>query len=221
MKPIILLSLLLLFRSVSVAQVTGFEIDDSKLNKPLVRMLDTIYKDDQETRLKVFNFKAGSAQTDSLWKIITRLDAKNLAKVNNTVAKYGWPSPQMIGFNGSFTMFLVIQHADLATQEKYLPIIRKAEKDGIILSSNLAILEDRVAMREGKRQLYGSQVTTNKLTGTKYLYPIIDPDHVDERRKSMGLPPMDDYAKLMKITWDLDAYKKALPELEKIAKVKQ
>jgi|GEM_PF-3737295 len=36
MKPIILLSLLLLVRSISMAQVTGFEIDDSKFDKQLV-----------------------------------------------------------------------------------------------------------------------------------------------------------------------------------------
>ncbi len=36
-----------------------------------------------------------------------------------------------------------LQHADLPTQEKYLPMIRQAEKDGKTLSSNLALLEDR------------------------------------------------------------------------------
>jgi hypothetical protein len=221
MKPIILLSLLLLIRSISVAQVTATRNDSSKLNKPLMLSLDTIYKDDQEIRLKLSKFKPGSAQIDSLLKVMHDQDNKNLAKVDYIITKYGWLGPQKVGFEGSQTLFFVIQHADLATQERYLPMIRKAAKDGETLSSNLAIFEDRVAMREGKRQIYGSQTITNKLTGTKYVYPIIDPDHVDERRKTMGMEPMDSYAKTMNLVWDLEAYKKALPELEKIAKVKQ
>jgi hypothetical protein len=51
---------------------------------------------------------------------------------------------------------MVIQHADLPMQERYLPMIRKAERDGEILSSNLAIMEDRIAMRHGEKQIYGS-----------------------------------------------------------------
>ena len=37
----------------------------------------------------------------------------------------------------------------------------------------------------------------------------------------MGLAPMKDYAKLLQIEWDLNAYKKMLPEIEKIAAQKK
>jgi hypothetical protein len=33
----------------------------------------------------------------------------------------------------------------------------------------------------------------------------------------MGLIPMKDYPKLLQIEWDLNTYKKMLPEIEKIA----
>jgi ribosome-associated toxin RatA of RatAB toxin-antitoxin module len=49
-------------------------------------------------------------------------------------------------------------------------------------------------------------------------YPIADPDHVDERRKTMGLQPIADYAKLFNLAWDVEQYKKELPEIEKAAK---
>jgi hypothetical protein len=42
-------------------------------------------------------------------------------------------------------------------------------------------------------------------------------DQLDNRRKSMGLLPMHEYAKAMNMNWNLEAYKKLLPELEKIA----
>jgi hypothetical protein len=118
---------------------------------------------------------------------------------------------------GSQALFLVIQHADLPTQRKYLPMIRKAEQKGEILSSNLAILEDRINMREGNPQQYGSQAFTDKQSGKLYFYPIADLNHLEERRKRMGLVPMAEYAKLMNLEWSPEQYKKMLPEIEKIA----
>ena len=97
-------------------------------------------------------------------------------------------------------------------------MIRSAEKRGQVLSSNLAIMEDRVEMREGKKQPYGSQAIKDPQSGQLYFYPIEDPDHIDERRKSMGLIPMIEYAKAMDMTWDLEDYKRKLPEYEEKAK---
>ena len=68
---------------------------------------------------------------------------------------------------------------------------------------------------KGRRQVYGSQIGINGLTGKHYVSPLDDPDHVDQRRASVGLPPMADYVKHWDIVWDVEAYKKLLPELEK------
>lgn len=53
------------------------------------------------------------------------------------------------------------------------------------------MLEDRVRIKEGKPQLYGSQLSGNPLC----FDPIEDEAHVDERRRSIGLEPLADYAK--------------------------
>jgi len=182
--------------------------------------LDTIYNADQGSRYRMQDLskaKATASQIDSARKAIHITDSLNLVKVVNIIDRYGWLGPQDVGMNGSQALFLVIQHASLATQQKYLPLIRTAEKNGKTLSSNLAILEDRINMREKKKQIYGSQVFKNKLTGEMCFYPIADPDHVDDKRKAMGLQPIADYAKLFNLTWDVAMYKKNLPEIEKAA----
>lgn len=194
------------------AQVTSFSIDSSLFKKELLPSLDVIYKDDQSYRYTVtelYKNKADKKQTDSVWKIIREKDSLNLIQVERILNQYGWLGPQDVGMNGSQALFLVIQHADLATQQKYLPMIRKAEKEGKILSSNLAILEDRIAMREGKKQPYGSQIIADRETGEQYVYPVEDPDNLDKRRSAMGLQPMKKYFP----QWDLEAYKKKLPEI--------
>ncbi|WP_114938886.1 DUF6624 domain-containing protein [Mucilaginibacter endophyticus] len=217
MRRLFIISVFLLPGNISFAQVTSFTIDSSKLNKPLMAVLDTIFQSDQSVRIKYLQAKRDNAQVkivDSLQKVMRSTDSQNLIRVNTILTKYGWLGPQKVGIMGSQALFLVIQHADLQTQQSYLPMIRASEKNGEILSSNLAILEDRINMRTGKKQVYGSQGFTDKQTGKTYIYPVADVDHLDERRKTMGMPPMKDYAK----NWDAEEYKKQLPEIEKLVR---
>lgn len=83
----------------------------------------------------------------------------------------GWLGPDVIGQTGNSTLFLVIQHADLVTQEKYLPMMREAVTKGNAKGSSLALLEDRVLIRNGKQQRYGSQGTrgVTRATGADLL----------------------------------------------------
>jgi len=218
MKPtIIFLICFFVFRITVHSQVNSFTIDESKFKTELLPTLDTLYNEDQSNRLKYVELttdKATQKAIDSIYAIVKQKDAANLIKVNKILSQYGWLGPQDVGRDRSQALFLVIQHADLKTQQKYLPMIRKAEKEGKTFSSNLAILQDRIAMREGKKQLYGSQAFKDKTTGIRYIYPMINPDKLDQRRKSMGLRPM----KEDEMGWDVNDYKKKLPEIEKIIK---
>ena len=98
--------------------------------------------------------------------------------------------------------------------------MREAVKKGNANPGNLAYLEDRVALREGRRQIYGSQSSKNKTTNKLYISPMIDPDNVDKRRAEVGLGTMAEYAAKMNIEWNLEAYKKELPEIEKLENIK-
>jgi hypothetical protein len=189
------------------------------LNKPLVAQLDSIHDEDQIYRKQLDGMeeKYGrqSKEIREHWKIIKYKDSINLIKVKAILDKYGWLGPDVVGGQGNSTLFLVIQHADLKTQEKYLPIMREAVKNEKAQPSSLALLEDRVLMRNGKKQLYGSQIGFNQKTNSYYVAALEDPDNVDKRRASMNLGSLADYVKTWKIIWDVEAYKKLLPELEK------
>lgn len=76
-------------------------------------------------------------------------------------------------------------------------------------------------MREGKKQIFGSQIATNSITKKSFISPLEDPDNVDKRRAEVGLGSLADYVKKLGITWDVEAYKKELPELEKISQQKK
>jgi hypothetical protein len=69
-------------------------------------------------------------------------------------------------------------------------------------------------MREKKRQIYGSQLYQN------YLFPVQDLDNLDKRRASVGLEPIAEYLEDPQKKWNIETYKKELPELIKKFAVK-
>jgi hypothetical protein len=196
---------------------------EANLDKPLVAMLDTIYQEDQKYRqqIKGIEEKYGweSDEMKAHWKIINEKDSINLIKVKKILDERGWLGADVIGNQGNSTLFLVIQHSDIETQEKYLPMMREAVRKGNASASSLALLEDRVALRKGEKQIYGSQVGRDQETGEYYVLPLIDPDNVDQRRAEVGLGTIQDYISNWGMTWDVEEYKNKLPEIE--AKQKQ
>lgn len=196
---------------------------ETKVDQKLANELAIIRKEDQGLRLKLDTIRKekgpNSDEEKALWKKINSSDSINLAKITKLIDQKGWLSPEQVGYLGNQTIFLVIQHAGLVVQQKYLPMMRQAVQKGSALPRDLALLEDRVAMREGRNQIYGSQTGIDKETKTYYLYPVIDPDHLDDRRATVGLEPIANYLKNFNLPWDLATYKKGLPALE--AKVKK
>jgi hypothetical protein len=57
--------------------------------------------------------------------------------------------------------------------------------------TNLAYLEDRVLINEGKPQLYGTQF--HFADGKLQPRPITNKEHLEQRRKSVGLKSFADY----------------------------
>lgn len=101
--------------------------------------------------------------------------------------------------------------------------MRNAVKNGIASNSSLALLEDRVALRQGKKQIYGSQIGFDSETKLYYVMPLEDPDNVDKRRAEVGLQPLADYIYNChwRIKWDVEQYKKDLSAIEVKEKKKQ
>lgn len=184
---------------------------------PVKQELLAIHEADQAGRQKIREIEQkhgrNSPEMQALWQEIATTDAANVTKVTAILDQHGWLGPRQIGRKANSALFLVIQHADLPVQQKYLPLMRAAVKAGHAAAHSLALLEDRVSLREGRPQIYGSQIGTDPATGQSYVMPLSDPDRVDERRAAVGLGPLADYAQHFGITWDLAAYKQQLPTL--------
>jgi hypothetical protein len=205
-----------------VEQVSFNYAEKNKYKEPkLIEMLDSVYHMDQDilseqSRIaEEFGWvseevEALNLKIDSLFKITRNL-------VTNLLDNRGWLGSEVIGNKGNSALFLVIQHADLETQQKYLPMMRQAVKDGKAKGSSLALLEDRVQLKTGKKQVYGSQIGRLE-DQTNYVRALEDPMNVDKRRAEVGLEPLNDYTQFWKFNFDAKAYLKKLPEYETILK---
>lgn len=180
--------------------------------------LDSIWKTDQDIRFKLIKLQQeGKMNSDATKELVQHMktqDSVNLDQVES-ILQNGWPDD--LNMQGNQTIFLVIQHADLQTQKKYLPVIEKAMQDNKTFPANLALLKDRMALREGKKQIYGSQIFIDSNTGKKYVQPLQNPEEVDKLRAEVGLPSMETYLQQsFQMDWNLEDYYNNLPEIEEL-----
>jgi hypothetical protein len=172
---------------------------ESKYNQPLKEELEAIYIKDQMLRQMLDcaeeKFGKGSDEIKYFWGLINDQDQENEKRVLEIIDEHGWPGKSLVGGKANTTVWLVIQHAPLEIQEKYLPLLEASVKEGESRGSNLALLQDRVLMRQDKKQIYGSQIRTDQETGEMYVYPIEDPENVNKRRAEVGLGTIEEYAK--------------------------
>ena len=191
-------------------------------HKTVSSLLDSILIADQKYRQELDTVKnkfgKNSNEIKNHWKKINKTDSSNLVVVKSVINIYGWLGPKDIGQKANLALFLVIQHSNTATQEKYLPIMEKAVKNGKAHSADFALLTDRVKLGKKELQVYGSQIGTHPETGELYVLPLITPEKVNERRAKVGLKKIEEYISFWGLKWNFQEYKKNLPNYIKILK---
>jgi hypothetical protein len=182
----------------------------------LAGKLDSIYYDDQLPRLqlpeKLKYYAWSSTEMKEHLAKMSLNDSLNTSKISAILDKYGWSEIAGLGDEAVNTVFLVIQHADLKTQLNFLPTFKQAALKGYLSPSSIALFEDRIAVRQGKKQVYGTQLMMNNKTGKYFVQAIENPEKVNERRAAVGLPPMEEYVRQWGITWSLQQYYKDLED---------
>lgn len=182
----------------------------------LVQKLEKVYEEDQKYRLQINDIESrygrNSKEMNEHWDLIKEKDTENVLYITSVLDSLGWLGKEEVGSKASNALFLVIQHASPEVQEKYIPLMRAAVKNEKASADALAMLEDRLALSQGKLQIYGSQLIRYQDMDYQ-VCPMIDPEKVNQRRLEMGLGPIEEYLKNWDIQWDLEKYLKILPEL--------
>ena len=164
-------------------------------------LLCDIGRKDQAVRADWAKMATGSVTQEEAIEYALKLDetdSTNLASVSRILDTYGWPSGLSDAANKA--IFLVIDHSDLKTMNKYIGLFRDAVEKGYLSMNDLVTMEDRMLMNAGKPQKYGTQAYSLVEDGKTviYIWPVEYPDKLDALRKSVGLIPIEDYLEIVK-----------------------
>lgn len=120
-----------------------------------------------------------------------RIHNANADAFESILDEHGWPSRDEVGEEASKAAWLIVQHSigKPRFQKRCLGILRDEVKRGQFDPALLATLEDRIAVFEGRPQIYGTQFDWD-VRGKLSPNEILDPLEVDARRISVGLPSL-------------------------------
>ena len=144
--------------------------------------------------MNAFNTQ-NQALIDSLTREMQAIDHINEMEICDILDTRGFVGRDQVG-DACNVFWMVIQHAPLELEKKYFPMFVEAMKRGDIPKSNIALMDDRIAMFEGRPQRYGTQYV-EKEQGKWALYELLDAERVEQWRQEMGLSPLADDLKRM------------------------
>jgi hypothetical protein len=143
-------------------------------------------KDQQIRRILVDSIGIESPDAGPYIKQLIDSDAGNQKKIREILDKYGWIEQSKIGEKAADAFFYAIQHSDTILMIKWLPEFKRLADLGEADRAECAMMEDRLLMRRGKKQIYGSQAAVFRDDKKVAIWPIEDSRNVNERRKKMG-----------------------------------
>jgi hypothetical protein len=121
-----------------------------------------------------------------------RDNAEALAAI---VTRYGWPHADLVGTPASTAALMILLHApDLGFRLTCRDLIARATADGHTPAIHLAYIADQCAVDLGRPQYYGTRINP----ATLHPYPIRHPESVDERRRDVGLGPLQDQLRALR-----------------------
>jgi hypothetical protein len=117
---------------------------------------------------------------------------KNAVKLRTIIGEYGWPGFDLVEKDGEEAAWRIVQHSigEPDFMRSALILLKTAVGNQQAPLWQIAYLEDRIRMFEGKLQLYGTSFDWDE-QGKMSPYPAIEnPEQLNERRASMELPPL-------------------------------
>ncbi|WP_299123591.1 DUF6624 domain-containing protein [uncultured Winogradskyella sp.] len=211
----------LIFVLTLILSCSGKDKSKKAVQKPknLIAILDTIWQKEQ-TPLRLRDsvmaiYGAESKEADIYQKTYRKNHAANIIKVKDILETYGWPDSTQIGTQHNLTICNVLQHADQATREHYIPLMKQAVLDKKLEPRFLVRAEDRIATDKGELQIYGGQMKYYPETKSFNVWPVYDPVNIDKRRAEIGLDSIAIFLKnRFDFNWNLEEQIKRSQEFE-------
>jgi hypothetical protein len=197
-KVVIYGTAIFFFNYSSAQMVYHHECKDSlSLEKELIFLRDkdqSIRKEYHETVKKHGNT---SIEATKIMGKIRKQDSINISVLISLIERCKWGNLHKVSRDAMKGIFYTLQHADLATREKYFSNLAEAATKGKIEMKYIAMMQDRIKVNKNEKQIFGTQIHCELNNGKEncFLWPIENESEVDLRREKVGLVPLAQYLK--------------------------
>jgi hypothetical protein len=159
------------------------------INEELRRELLTMRAEDMRVRQELLE----SGELSGSY--VPRMEAvhiRNAARLRELIAVHGWPDETLACKDGAEAAWFIVQHAigEPIFQREMLELLQACSHAKRVPLWHAAYLEGRIAMNEGRPQIYGTQWMDDPQDGQVRPWSIAEPDRVDELRAAVGLGPL-------------------------------
>lgn len=130
----------------------------------------------------------GRAAVQAAQLEIERNDIENQKQLKAMLPEGGWFLKSVVGAEAGAAAWLIVHHAlnsDIALVRAALAGMKPLLSAGEVDKANYAMLADRLAVVDGVRQTYGTQMICDEFKWV--VYPVEDEAGVDARRKEMDI----------------------------------
>ncbi len=211
MKPLIFLFCMLIFVQ------SGCERDQSSVEESPVEFaaneyvelqieLEQMYNADQGLRSQIASMSSYNAD---LVARLNRTDSANQQRIKQILDQYGWIPRSRIGEKAADGLFYVVQHGEVEIMEKYIADLKALAAKGEARRTHAAMMEDRILMYRGQRQIYGTQATMRSApdgSSQSFIWPVADPNRVNDLRKEAGFDlSVEENARRLNAEYDPEA----------------
>ncbi|MGZ4056112.1 MAG: DUF6624 domain-containing protein [Bacteroidia bacterium] len=173
---------------------TSYVINKTKINSSLVIFLNElnnkIYKYIDSIHIAEASFGKASMQYQRAFSLNNLYSSKLLSDLDSVIAIYGYPGKTLVGDDYAIA-FSIISSASLDYKEKYYDLIIDAANAAELEWQDVAYFVDKVKVAKKEKQVYGTRFKLDDISNKTYYYPIEDMEHLNERRKKVGLKDMD------------------------------
>ncbi len=131
---------------------------------------------------------------------MSELHDSNAKALDEIIDSIGYPTIDRVGHEASEAAWLIIQHSIGRPEfmKKCAALLEKMVQNSRANPIQLAYLTDRIAVFEGRPQVYGTQFDWDE-EGELGPHPIDDIVKVNQRRKSIGLNTLEEQIRLNRI----------------------
>ncbi len=159
-------------------------------NENLVEILKNV--DERDIR---YRGKKLMLPNDPDWPKQIKLDSINLATIELLIDSIGYLGRNQVGVDYEDAMWIVVQHSNLKSMEKFLPVIKKNVDTRNLSPVAYAYMYDRICLLKDIPQLYGTQDIWNEVLEEYHPYKLDKPSTVNERRYNYGVMRLKGYPK--------------------------